>query len=507
MSRRTLVDRLAKSSIQIAKIEAVQVSDMDWAAVKDELVMQLHDAALRYGADLAFNNAIAFEKAEKAVKDGDIHEGYREAKDFIKELPNREQVGRIEDLWLDLIRRKDLLPSDLAVSGQLFEAEVVNDDNLSVSDIERLAQLEFSIERGIEGYVEAGKALKEIRDSRLYAQYGTFEDYCYKRFRLSRSRAYQLVGAVIIIEGLSTKVDVLPSKESHVRALAAVPEEMRIMVWAAVLGDAVPVTVPKIQAAAKRLALASGEDKPSPPASSPRGEGGNNKPESSKDEHRQLTEDERKELETYEQYSSPVNDDMIENWNPNLWETPDWLATAIANLIEDDEFKILEPCAGSGQIVKAILETCNRDCNLVDILAIEIIEKRAKKLSRFDSVRYSNCDFFESNFCDSNGNQARWDLVVTNPPFDGGLDILEKSLTLLNSTGRCLFLLPIAYFQSQERGNRFLGMDAHIFKIHPVVGRVAYLKNGIAESGRQCEDAIFDIRVGKSGGCMEFITQ
>jgi hypothetical protein len=73
-----------------------------------------------------------------------------------------------------------------------------------------LASLEAIIERGLEAYREAGRALKAIRDGGHYkAQYPTFEAYCEQRWAMSRSRAYRL------IEGAETADQVTaPSAES-----------------------------------------------------------------------------------------------------------------------------------------------------------------------------------------------------------------------------------------------------------------------------------------------------
>ena len=54
--------------------------------------------------------------------------------------------------------------------------------------------MEQALEKGIENFVDAGNALSEIRDKRLYRfGFDTFEDYCQKRWQLSRSYAYRLI--------------------------------------------------------------------------------------------------------------------------------------------------------------------------------------------------------------------------------------------------------------------------------------------------------------------------
>jgi hypothetical protein len=58
----------------------------------------------------------------------------------------------------------------------------------------------------------------------------------------------------------------------------------------------------------------------------------------------------------------------------------------------------------------------------------------------------------------------------------------------------------VDYFQAIKRYQFLKSLDAHIHKIHPIVGRVAYLKRGIPHTGRQVCDAVFDIRPGKGSG-------
>ncbi len=65
-------------------------------------------------------------------------------------------------------------------------------------------------------------ALKEIRDQRLYRQhFETFEEYCIRRWELSRPRAYALCAASEVVDGLSPIGDIrlLPENEAQARPL------------------------------------------------------------------------------------------------------------------------------------------------------------------------------------------------------------------------------------------------------------------------------------------------
>lgn len=107
---------------------------------------------------------------------------------------------------------------------------------LARSEESRLVELEATIERGFNTFVEVGAALMEIRESGLYgAEYGTFENYCKQRWSLKQSRAYQLMDAaktVGILQQTSTMVE-LPATERVARELASISEPDRVReVWA-----------------------------------------------------------------------------------------------------------------------------------------------------------------------------------------------------------------------------------------------------------------------------------
>jgi hypothetical protein len=84
--------------------------------------------------------------------------------------------------------------------------------------------------------------------------------------------------------------------------------------------------------------------------------------------------------------------------------------------------------------------------------------------------------------------------------------------------------MPVDTLFSHKRSQQFQMLNAHVHHIYKIVGRVDYLKNGVPASqcpktkngvsvfdkkgnpvrmsGRQCYDAIFDIRPGKQGAVM-----
>lgn len=110
---------------------------------------------------------------------------------------------------------------------------------LTVPEVDRKAQLEATIERGMQTFVEVGLALMEIRDDRLYrAEFGTFEEYCQERWGWGRNYINKLIASAEVVENLGTIVPKLPATESQARPLAALPPAQQREAWERVLETA-----------------------------------------------------------------------------------------------------------------------------------------------------------------------------------------------------------------------------------------------------------------------------
>ena len=95
--------------------------------------------------------------------------------------------------------------------------------------VERLAELESIIERGLQTYFEIGRALYEIREDRLYRAQGirTFEVYCRERWGWnSRQVPYNYIAASRVAENVQTTGQRRPSLSQAVE-LAALPAEQQ----------------------------------------------------------------------------------------------------------------------------------------------------------------------------------------------------------------------------------------------------------------------------------------
>jgi hypothetical protein len=118
-----------------------------------------------------------------------------------------------------------------------------------------LYELETTIANGFTKFLEVGNALLEIQSRRLYQDdgYATFEQYCAKRWSISRSQAYRMIQAAEVVGHLREDPDVpLPIHEAQTRVLAKLkePEAIRT-VWEGVVDEyGETAAAPKVRDAA-----------------------------------------------------------------------------------------------------------------------------------------------------------------------------------------------------------------------------------------------------------------
>jgi hypothetical protein len=101
-----------------------------------------------------------------------------------------------------------------------------------------------NLERKVErAFYEAGMALMELRDRRLYrSTHATFEEYCRDRFDYTRRRPYQLIEAALIYDNLIDKcakiLHILPTKEGQVQPLSQLDREEQSLAWSTAVEEA-----------------------------------------------------------------------------------------------------------------------------------------------------------------------------------------------------------------------------------------------------------------------------
>ena len=113
---------------------------------------------------------------------------------------------------------------------------------------------------------------------------------------------------------------------------------------------------------------------------------------------------------------------------PQLFPTPLELCERMVELAEIEPYsKVLEPSAGTGNIVKAIINKRG-----VELTCVEINTELCKILKHDLSGNVINEDFLSLN-----GNLGTFDRIIMNPPFENGSDIkhIKHALTHLKENG------------------------------------------------------------------------
>jgi hypothetical protein len=133
--------------------------------------------------------------------------------------------------------------------------------NAEITTIRTLADCETVIERGLGTFVEVGVALFEICDRRLYLEkHETFEQYCRKRWGISRSYAYRQIDAAKIAAIVSPIGDI--PNEAVARELSKLndqPTEQR-ETWAEAIEEHGPTpTAAQIRAVRTRRHAPEGQ--------------------------------------------------------------------------------------------------------------------------------------------------------------------------------------------------------------------------------------------------------
>ncbi len=114
---------------------------------------------------------------------------------------------------------------------------------------DRLTHLENLIARNQCHFHKIGKALKEIKDSRLYklVLFETFEAYTKARWDMGKSHAYRLIQAYQVVNNLSPIGDILPENEYQVRPLVKLEPFEQRKAWKTFLNTGMEITAPNIK--------------------------------------------------------------------------------------------------------------------------------------------------------------------------------------------------------------------------------------------------------------------
>ncbi|BDI20466.1 hypothetical protein ANSO36C_62680 (plasmid) [Nostoc cf. commune SO-36] len=165
-------------------------------------------------------------------------------------------------------RRKKTTPAasnDSTLPNDLVEEDISPQENpatatinVTAVEVPELTEQEISdrlhFERKVErAFFEAGKALTELRDRRLYrSTHKTFEEYCRDRFGHSRQKSNYLIAAADVYENLTTICcqnsgiedlttngsQILPTSEGQVRPMTKLEPQEQWQVWQAAVQEA-----------------------------------------------------------------------------------------------------------------------------------------------------------------------------------------------------------------------------------------------------------------------------
>jgi phospholipid N-methyltransferase len=144
-----------------------------------------------------------------------------------------------------------------------------------------------------------------------------------------------------------------------------------------------------------------------------------------------------------------------------LFPTPEKLADRMVDLADiQPGQRLLEPEAGTGNIVWAIMRNHAIESNGTELTAVEINYDLAKELARsFQDVSVKHADFL-----DCNGDLGKFDRILMNPPFEHGSDIkhIQHALTMLKPKGTV-----VAICANGSRQNEILKPLAATWEVLP----------------------------------------
>lgn len=163
------------------------------------------------------------------------------------------------------------------------------------------------------------------------------------------------------------------------------------------------------------------------------------------------------------------------------WETPDRIAQYMASLIRPHEHFIVEPSAGTGNI----------SAHLPD--GTHCIERNIQRWAigyKKQPQHHWVCQDYLNFYPDKIMNRGA-DVVIGNPPFSLWVEFLNHSLQLIRTRGRVLFLGPCDTFHKPSTLKALIAPV--VVNPMPIVGRVAYMRDGVAVNGRQIYDSVFEV--------------
>lgn len=104
-------------------------------------------------------------------------------------------------------------------------------NDLTITENDRLLKLESTIEKNLKAFYEVGRALLEIRESRLYRkEFSTFEDYCRDRWDMGRTYSHYVIESAAVMDNVHN-CEHKPTTESQTRPLTKLSPTLQREAW------------------------------------------------------------------------------------------------------------------------------------------------------------------------------------------------------------------------------------------------------------------------------------
>jgi len=144
--------------------------------------------------------------------------------------------------------------------------------------------------------------------------------------------------------------------------------------------------------------------------------------------------------------AGPQQDPALSQWFTSPEIAREMVRMAAQFLRMRPDARILEPSAGRGNLVRAMLELSS---GFARIDAVELDARWQGSLEGLgDNVRVEICDYLERP-----APRQRYHLAITNPPYDGGLEAAHLA-KMLDECDRVIALLPARSLHGLERWTR-----------------------------------------------------
>ena len=139
-----------------------------------------------------------------------------------------QQVGGVLSSALTPEPEPEVVVNDVPAPTRRFGSSSVKTlSTLSAAEAARLVTLEATIDKGMNTFLEVGRALIEIQENKLYrATHLTIEQYMLERFSLNRNRGYQLIEAAKVVNQIAEEIKSDPveaTDDSSTQGYQAVP--------------------------------------------------------------------------------------------------------------------------------------------------------------------------------------------------------------------------------------------------------------------------------------------